>query len=113
MVAIPKQMTHAQRVDAGTRISTRVGEEGRVRFFGRGKRGNPPIAARDLLDARIALASITRAVENLEAANDEKRSQFDRDEHHRVALGQLSLIWRAVETVLDRNHKRLGRRGPT
>lgn len=102
--------THAERVAA--RVETdRVEVDGfvRKRYRGRPRKGSPSIAQQDLLDARIALGSLQRAVENLEHANNEGLIQSQRDDH-RIALGQLSLVWRAVEKVLDRKHDALFRR---
>lgn len=52
---------------------------------------------------------IEQALASLAVALDEKRTEGEREQAHLSALGQLGLVWRAVETVLDRNHNRLKR----
>jgi len=62
---------------------------------------------RDAFDVRIAVASLTRALEYLARADDSSLPQFDRDEAHRNALGLIEHAGRAVDEVTLRPHANL------
>lgn len=112
MVMAAKPATHADRIRARTTIDATRGNEGRTRYHGQPRRGAMPLVERDLADARLAERQIKRAIELLEAAKDERRPQFSRDEDYRIALGVIGNAGRAVDDIVLRPHTELFRRRP-
>lgn len=113
-MAVNRAPSHSERVRA--RLIPWEGSplnEGRKNRLRGGKRGRQSLRDIDLFDARLALRCLERAIDSLERSGDESRSPFQRDEDHRVALGQIALAGRACDDITLRPHPSLRRRGPT
>lgn len=110
MVMARRPDTHAERVAARMDHVTEGDSFTRSRYRGRPSRGQLPLIEKDLADARLAARQIARAIELLEAAKDEKRSPFERDENWRTALGVIGNAGRACDDVTLRPHNDLFRR---
>ena len=63
--APPADDDKAERIASATRVSQLAGEEGRTRYYGRGKRGVPKTSARDSADFLDAAKELVKAAEQL------------------------------------------------
>lgn len=81
-----------------------AGGRRRVRYVGRGARGAPSPAARDLLDVRVALHELAHAQEMLIRLDvNAELSQQESIALHDAIRGKIALAGRAVDAVVLRS----------